>query len=44
MVLAIASLLVATPLRLAGEESVGISYPNFFADLATLLPKEVGQP
>ncbi|KRL22413.1 3-phosphoshikimate 1-carboxyvinyltransferase [Lentilactobacillus kisonensis] len=37
MVMAIAALLVDKPLTLDGADSVNISYPEFFADLATLL-------
>ncbi|GAY73943.1 5-enolpyruvylshikimate-3-phosphate synthase [Lentilactobacillus kosonis] len=37
MTLAIAGLLVDQPLTLTGEESVSISYPNFFTDLDSLI-------
>ncbi|ANZ64852.1 3-phosphoshikimate 1-carboxyvinyltransferase [Secundilactobacillus paracollinoides] len=40
MVLGVAGLLVDQPLELAGADSVRISYPEFFDDLDTLLPKE----
>ncbi len=40
MVLGVAGLLVDKPVQLAGADSVRISYPEFFDDLNTLLPKE----
>ena len=40
MMLALAALQVDQPLTLAGADAVGISYPQFFADLAELVDKE----
>ncbi len=37
MVLAVAALLVKEPLTLKGADSINISYPQFFDDLATLI-------
>lgn len=39
MVMAVAALLVDQPLTLAGADSINISYPEFFDDLATLISR-----
>lgn len=39
MVMAVAALLVKQPMTLAGADSINISYPEFFDDLATLISR-----
>lgn len=39
MVMAVAALLVDQPLTLTGADSINISYPEFFDDLATLIAR-----
>lgn len=40
MMLAVAALISRNSLKLAGDEAINISYPNFFTDLDRLIPTE----